>query len=1063
MNLSGRLTLVMVTLVLVTAAVVGVLTYRNLVEAILPSELARLQAHAGRQAAYLDEVITAVRGDVQAFTTGVAAFEGIARARSNGGVDPEDGSSEEVWRMRLARRFTAELHAKPAYMQIRFIGVADGGREIVRVDRSGPEGSVRVVPDRELQAKGDRDYFVGTIKLAPGAIYLSRIDLNQEHGKIEVPHLPVIRAATPVCTAKGEAFGILIVNVDLRRAFNRMNTPEHPGGQVFVVNRDGYYLRHPQSEKAFGFDLGGDDRLQRDYPALADALGTSEGFTRLIPSQADEALGVALMPLRAEGVPWAAVVEVVPKAQLLAAVTLVRRSSLMAGCAVTLLAVGLAVWVSRSLTKPLVTLTRTVESFSSGKAAPEKIAAAGEIGMLAHAFEHMQQEVSAKTEALRHSEHRFRALLEHSADGIALIDATNKILYLSPSVSVIEGYSPEELIGRNGTENTHPDDMPLVADVVEKLVASPGKPIPVLWRRRHKDGRWLWLEGVATNLLADPAIGAIVTNYRDVTERKRMEAAAARLVAIVEFSDDGIVGKDLSGIVTSWNAGAEKIFGYSALEMVGQSIVRLIPPERRHEETEILTRIRRGENVRHFDTVRLRKDGSTVDVSVTVSAIRGSAGSIIGASKVVRDITERRRTDQAIRESEERFRFLNNLVETTRTLADPAQIMAVTARMLGEHLRVSRCAYADVEQDGEQFTILHDYTDDCASTVGKYQLSLFGARAVATLHRGQTLVIRNVEAELLPGEGADMFNAIGIKAIITCPLVKEGVLRAMMAVHQAAPRDWKPGEIALVEDVVERCWATIERRTAEERINLLNTELEHRVVERTRQLEAANKELEAFSYSVSHDLRTPLRAVDGFSQAVLEDYGPALPAEGRRQLQTIRESAQRMGELIDDLLAFSKLSRQGMRQQPVETGPLVQAALADLAADRNGRQIDIKIGELPACVGDPALLKHVWLNLLSNALKYTGKRQSAIIEVGSIEQPAGPVYFIRDNGAGFDMRYVHKLFGVFQRLHRAEDYEGTGVGLAIVQRIIHRHGGRIWAEAAVDRGATFYFTLNGGT
>jgi light-regulated signal transduction histidine kinase (bacteriophytochrome) len=364
-----------------------------------------------------------------------------------------------------------------------------------------------------------------------------------------------------------------------------------------------------------------------------------------------------------------------------------------------------------------------------------------------------------------------------------------------------------------------------------------------------------------------------------------------------------------------------------------------------------------------------------------------------------------------------------------------------------------------VEQDGERFTTLYDYTDGCASTVGNYQLSLFGARAVDTLHSGQTLIIRNVEAELLPAGGADMFNAIGIKAIINCPLVKEGRMRAMMAVHQTTARDWKPAEITIVHDVVERCWATIERRTAEENIRQLNAELEQRVVERTAQMEAANKELEAFSYSVSHDLRAPLRAVDGFSQAVVEDYGQQLPEEGRRYLQAIREGAQRMGSLIDDLLDFARLSRQSLNKRAVDTEGLVRDAIEDLALQREGRQIEIRTGDLPPCQGDPALLKQVWVNLLSNAIKYTRKCERAVLETGCVREKNEDVYFVRDNGTGFDMKYAHKLFGVFQRLHRAEDYEGTGVGLAIVQRVIHRHSGRIWAEAAVDRGATFYFTL----
>ncbi len=252
-----------------------------------------------------------------------------------------------------------------------------------------------------------------------------------------------------------------------------------------------------------------------------------------------------------------------------------------------------------------------------------------------------------------------------------------------------------------------------------------------------------------------------------------------------------------------------------------------------------------------------------------------------------------------------------------------------------------------------------------------------------------------------------------------------------------------------------------ERKVAQEKIHQLNAELEQRVIQRTAELEAANKELEAFSYSVSHDLRAPLRAVNGFAGIVLEDFSSQLPEEGKRYLERIRNGGQRMGELIDDLLAFSRLSRQPMNRQAVNTVKIVQDVLDELKPQQDGRQIEIKVGELPACHGDPALLKQVWVNLISNAVKYTRGREPAIVEIGCARDNGENVYFVRDNGAGFDMQYANKLFGVFQRLHRADEFEGTGVGLAIVQRIVHRHGGRVWAKAEVNRGATFYFTLEG--
>jgi signal transduction histidine kinase len=264
-------------------------------------------------------------------------------------------------------------------------------------------------------------------------------------------------------------------------------------------------------------------------------------------------------------------------------------------------------------------------------------------------------------------------------------------------------------------------------------------------------------------------------------------------------------------------------------------------------------------------------------------------------------------------------------------------------------------------------------------------------------------------------------------------------------------------EVGLLVETFNQMLARIQKQTTE--LQRAHDELEERVVDRTARLEAANKELEAFSYSVSHDLRAPLRGIDGFSQALLEDYSDRLDAEGKDYLQRVRAASQRMAQLIDDILNLSRLTRGEMRRETVDLSALARLTAIELQKSEPNRKIDFVISEGIQVNGDPRLLQIALENLLGNAWKFTGKRPRATIEVGQRRDNGKPVYFVRDDGAGFDMTYAGKMFGAFQRFHAGTDFKGTGIGLATVQRIVHRHGGHIWAEGKVGQGATFYFTL----
>jgi PAS domain S-box-containing protein len=745
---------------------------------------------------------------------------------------------------------------------------------------------------------------------------------------------------------------------------------------------------------------------------------------------------------------------------------------------------------------------------------------------------------------------RLAQAAEYGTDAILSIGLDGRVRHWNHGAERLYGYSAEEAIGHDLRDLTLLDSI----DKHIERVRGGASPYQYEGQRRRKDGTVI---DILTNVVpwhVDGQLVGVTGVTIDMTERKRAEQTAARLAAIVESTDDAIVTYSPEGVIETWNAGAERLSGYSAQEAIGQPRGMAAAEGRKQEPFEDALA---GRTTRYESRVK-RRDGVVIDIGLTLSPIREADGAIVGVSCIWHDITERKQIERALREhqatleaalssmtdavfisdAQGRFVVFNEAFttfhrftsreQTLRSLEDYPAILEVfmtngepapleqwaASRALrgelgtnveyglqrkdtgerwvgsysfapirsadgtivgsvvtGRDITAWKNAQAELEQ-AQRLARLGSWTWDPGAnqvTWSAQMYELFGRDQALGPAIGDALLRyvhpedrqRVAERYELGAESESEFE-LDFRIII-----EQGEERVLHAVGREDPS--RPGRYrGTFQDVTDQRRSEAERSellqaaARAEEARRLNVELEQRVAARTFELERANRELETFAYSVSHDLRAPLRAVDGFSTALLEDYGDQLDEGGRHDLERVRAGAVRMGNLIDEILQLSRLSRRHFERVPVDISALASEIATGLNDAEPDRRVEVQIEPGLLAQADLELVRNLLQNLLGNAYKFTSKTRNPAIRFGAVEQNGVPVYIVADNGAGFDMAHAEQLFRPFHRLHRATEFPGDGIGLATVVRAVHRHGGVIWADGAVNQGATFHFSLTPG-
>lgn len=672
-------------------------------------------------------------------------------------------------------------------------------------------------------------------------------------------------------------------------------------------------------------------------------------------------------------------------------------------------------------------------------------------------------------ELLQQSEQRFRTLVGATSQIIWYTDAAGAFIQEQPGWEAFTGQTYDEYKNFGWLDAIHPEDQESVATAWKAQMGT-WAVFESQHRLRNQQGEYRYMSVQAVPVLeADGRVREWVGFHTDVTERKKAEAALheseARKRGILETALDAIVTIDHTGKIVEANPAAERLFGYAGDELVGTYFADLAITEVEREQfwqgiTRFLSAGETGIVGERMENIAVRKSGEKFSAEMSIAAIETSATALF--TIFVRDITTRRQAESALRRTHEDLE--NRVRERTAALARANEALRAEIgerRFAEDALRQSQKFVQGITDATPAILYVYDLSLDRLIYVNREVHSLLGY-SQETTRKSKLFFNSNY---LHPDDVAVLAERLGeLKAL------KPGQTRQQIFRIRHSDGSWKwlqardtvftGGEQGTAWQLLGAAIDVTERIEAEEQIRKLNEELEQRVEDRTHELQAANEELEAFSYSVSHDLRQPLRAIDGFSAILSREYQSILPEDGLRLLKVVRQNTQQMGMLVDDLLSFSKLGRQPVQKSRVDLSSIVRDVLELLQPEHENRDVQFQLDELGVAEADPNLLKQVFLNLLGNSIKYTREKSPAIIEVRSLISETGQkVYFVKDNGVGFSMKYADKLFGVFQRLHRQEDYEGTGVGLAIVHRVVTRHGGTIWASAEPGAGAAFYFTL----